>query len=142
MMSIGDCVFTQEIVLGTISNPNEHMKLKPRVTEYIEWNPICRCFLEQMMLAIRRHGLEHKTASSKKGPKWPDYYIGAFVGITDLFVTDDTRLRRALEQHRCLRSQAVWELRSFTEFVEDLQNDLILNTVSHRALETWPAVTK
>lgn len=132
--------FTHEIVLSTISNPTEQEELKPLVAEYIGWNPVCRCFLEQLMLAIRRHGLEHKTASSKKGPKWADYYISAFVGITDCFVTDDTRLRRALEQHRCLRSTASWELRSLMEFIEDFRNDRILDYATNRALETLPAV--
>ena len=140
MMFIRDSEFTHEIVLGTISNPNEQKKLKPRVAAYIEWNPVCRCFLEQLMLAIKRHGLEHPTSSSNKGPKWADYYISAFVGITDCFVTDDNRLRHALEQHRCLRSPASWELRSLTEFIEDFRNDRILNYSTNRALETWPAV--
>lgn len=140
MRSIRDSEFTHEIVLGRISNPNEQKKLKPRVAEYIEWNPVCRCFLEQIMLAIRRHGLEHQTSSSKKGPKFSDYFISTFVGITDLFVTDDKRLQRALEQHRRLRSPASWQLRSLTEFIEDSQIDLILNHVTKRALETWPAV--
>ena len=73
MRSIRDSVFTHEIVLSTISNPNEQKELKPRVAEYIEWNPICRCFLEQLMLAIRRHGIEQKNISSIKGPKWACY---------------------------------------------------------------------
>ena len=138
MMSIRDSGFIHEIVLGTVSNPNEQEELKPRVSEYIEWNPICGCFLEQIMLAIRRHGLEQRTSSSKRGPKWADYFISAFVGITDCFVTDDTRLLRALEQHRGLRSPASWELRSLNKFIADIRDNLILNYATNRTLETWP----
>lgn len=140
MMYFRDSGFTQELVLGTVSDLKEHKKLKPRILEYIGWNPVCRCFIEQMMLAIRRHGLEHQSHSSNKGPKWADYFISAFVGITDLFVTDDSRLRRALEQHRCLRSLISWELRSLIEFIGYLQNDQILDSITKRTLETWPAV--
>lgn len=140
MMSIRDSEFTHEIVLGTISTSIERARLQPRVAEYIEWNPICRCFLEQLMLAIRRHGLEHPTASSHKGPKWADYYISAFLGIADRFVTDDTRLRRALEQHRSLRPPDSWELRSLDEFIKDFQDGPTLNYGTAGILETWPAV--
>lgn len=140
MMSVRDSEFTHEIVLGTISDSIERARLLPRVAEYIEWNPICSCFLEQLMLAIRRHGLEHPFDSSRKGPKFADYYISAFVSIADLFVTDDTRLRRALEQHRSLRSPANWEVRSLNEFIKDIQDDKTLNYCSGGTLETWPAI--
>jgi hypothetical protein len=139
MNSIHESEFMKEVVLGIVSKPSEKKELIPRVSEYIEWNPICRCFLEQLMLAIRRHGLEQQTSSSKKGPKWADYYISAFVGITDYFVTDDTRLLRALKQHRGLRSPArSWELRSLNEFIADLRDNLILCYATNRTLETWP----
>jgi len=139
MMSIRDSEFTREIVLGTIPTSIEQARLQPRVAEYIEWNPICKCFLEQLMLAIRRHGLEHPTASSHKGPKWADYYISAFVGIADRFVTDDTRLLSALEQHRSLRSPASWELRSLDEFVKNIRDGPTSNQGTAGTLETWPA---
>ena len=139
MNYIRDSEFIKEIVLGTVSKPSELKELKQRVSEYVEWNPICRCFLEQLMLAIRRHGLEQQTSSSKKGPKWADYYISAFVGIADCFVTEDIRLLRALEQHRGLRSPASWELRSLNGFIADLRDDLILNYATNRTLGTWPS---
>jgi rRNA-processing protein FCF1 len=137
--SIRDSEFIHEIVIGIISEPNERNRLKPQVADYIEWNTVCRCFLEQMMLSIRRHGLEHQSSMSKKGPKWADYFINAFVGITDLFVTDDTRLRRALRQHRSLKTPANWKLCSFTEFIDGLQNNLLLNHVPEHTSETWQA---
>ena len=141
MNSIYESEFIKEIVLGIVSNLTEKKELIPRVSKYIEWNPICRCFLGQLMLAIRRHGLEQQTFSSKKGPKWTDYYISAFVGITDCFVTDDTRLLRALRQHRELQSPPArsWELRSLNEFIADLRDNLILYSATNRTLETWPS---
>ena len=140
MMSVRDSEFTHEIVLGTISDSLERARLLPRVAQYIEWNPICNCFLEQLMLAIRRHGLEHPTAISRKGPKFADYYISAFLSIADLFVTDDTKLRRALKQYRSLRSSASWELRSLDEFIKDCKDDKTLNYRTDCAFETWPAI--
>jgi len=92
------------------------------------------------MLAIRRHGLEHPTDSSRKGPKFADYYISAFLSIADLFVTDDTKLRRALEQHRSLRSPASWKLRSLDEFIKDFKDDKTLNYYTGCTFETWPAI--
>src|SRR5206468_996621 len=99
----------------------EQRRLQKDVAKYIEWNPICRCFLEQLLLAIRRHGILHPMASSYKGPKWADYYIGAFIGIADRLVTDDVRLRRALEEHRQLRERAPWLLNSLEEFHNEVR---------------------
>ncbi|MEW6355008.1 MAG: hypothetical protein AB1696_01675 [Planctomycetota bacterium] len=140
MMSTYNSEFTHEIVLRMTLDTRERESLEPRLSEYIDWNPICRCFFEQLMLAIRRHGLEHPTASSHKGPKWEDYYISAFVGIADRFVTDDSRLRCALEQHRSLRTATGWEIRSLEQFITELQDGPILSSGPGRSLETWPAI--
>lgn len=87
-----------------------------RAKSYLLWNPMARCFMEQFLLAVKRHGVENERASSKKGPQWNDYYQGAFVGVMDCVVTDDRRLRNALEQHRRLREQKTWCVLSLDDF--------------------------
>jgi hypothetical protein len=67
MNSILDSEFTVEAMLDGFADESERRQLVHRAHEYILWNPICRCFLEQWLLAIRRHGIEHRTASSKQG---------------------------------------------------------------------------
>lgn len=75
----------------------------PKITgneaKFLKWNPVLCCFAEQLLLAIYRHAIEPPNASSNKGPKFPDYSHGAFVGLVDVFVTDDKRFSRALNQH-------------------------------------------
>lgn len=93
---------------------------------YIDWNPICRCYVDQFALAIHRHGIQAALHSSKKGPKWHDYFHGAFVGVVDCFVTDDRRLRNALMEHLAIRTDlscSVADLRTFTSHVCDRSLD-------------------
>lgn len=84
---------------------------------YVRWNPIFRAWLEVLMLEIRRHGIMHEAASSKKGPKWPDVSHAAFAPLVDWFVTDDRRLRVSLDEHRGTRSDATWQVSSLPEFL-------------------------
>ncbi len=128
----------RNIMLESVFNHTERELLRPRWQEYIAWNPICRSFLELFLLAIRRHAIEHETAGSRNGPKWEDYYIGAFVGIADRFVTDDTRLRSALDQHRKYRGRVRWETVSLKEFLGDLHGGK-LRSDGRQMLEVLPA---
>lgn len=70
--------------------------------QFVEWNPLLRCYIEQFVLAIYRYTIEPPTTASKKGPKWMDYFHGAFAGLVDVFVTNDRRFNSALAQHQQL----------------------------------------
>jgi hypothetical protein len=89
---------------------------------FVEWNPMLRCYLEQFLLAIYRHAIEPPNAASKKGPKWMDYSHGAFVGLVDVFVTDDIRFFRALDQHLQLRPEWKCFIYTQTEFIRVLDS--------------------
>jgi hypothetical protein len=90
---------------------------RKRAAEYVQWNPIFRAWLEVLMLEIRRHGILHEVASSKRGPKWPDVNHSAFAPLVKWFVTDDCRLRASLDEHRSVRSDATWRIGSLLEFL-------------------------
>lgn len=113
---IGSSEFASDLLRYVLS-PRERDAVQGREQEYIRWNPIGRCYIEQFLLAIRRHGIEPPGASSRKGPKWTDYFHGAFVGVVDSFVTDDRRLRRALHDHRDVRPDAGWMLLGLGDFL-------------------------
>jgi hypothetical protein len=118
---IGSSEFASDLLLDILSSCQREA-LQGREQEYIKWNPICRCYIEQFLLAIRRHGIEPPNASSKKGPKWADYFHGAFVGVADFFVTDDKRLRRALCEHREVRPDARWMVIGLSEFLRTIES--------------------
>lgn len=120
VVMIGSSEFAADLLIDVLS-PRHCEALQGREQEYIKWNPICRCYIEQLLLAIRRHGIEPPNASSKKGPKWADHFHAAFVGVVDFLVTDDQRLRRVLRQHQELRPDGRWMVMGLSEFLQAIQ---------------------
>ncbi|MFH1974063.1 MAG: hypothetical protein ABIJ52_00705 [Pseudomonadota bacterium] len=90
--------FVRELVGGIVA-PEALPKIRGDEQRFINWNPLLQCYLEQFLLSIYRHAVEPPNAASKKGPGWMDYSHGAFVGLVHVFVTDDKRFFRALNQH-------------------------------------------
>ena len=118
---IGGSSFASDLLRDVVSSGHAEA-LKGREQSYVQWNPICRCYIEQFLLAIRRYGIEPPNVSSKKGPKWADYFHGAFVGVVDSFVTNDKRFRRALSQHREVRGGSRWEIFELSDFLGRVQS--------------------
>ncbi|MFO1077121.1 MAG: hypothetical protein U1E73_05280 [Planctomycetota bacterium] len=106
--------FARACVVDAVRAPKRERK---RAAEYVKWNPIFRAWLEVLMLEIRRHGIMHEVASSKRGPKWPDVNHSAFAPLVDWFVTDDRRFRASLDEHRSVRRDATWRVGSLAEFL-------------------------
>lgn len=104
-----------ELPLSMVRNAVEGTGLEAQpdeaVAAFINKHPVCRCWVEQFLLATHRAGTLHEKAFSlKKDPDFIDYSHGAFVGVVDVFVTEDGRFRKALEVHRALgtTSYEVW----------------------------------
>lgn len=137
--AILDSSFVNHAVLEGIRDPAYRQQLEPRVQEYLAWNPVARCYHEQVLLAHRRHGIKPVTDSSSKWPKWADFEISAFVGIADRFVTNDSRLRAALGEHQLVRYPATWELRSLETLLDEIQSGA-LQGIPGTPLDVWPAL--
>jgi hypothetical protein len=107
--------------------------------KFVEWNPLLRCYIEQFLLAIYRYGIEPPNAASKKGPKWMDYFHGAFAGLVDVFVTNDKRFLAALKQHQQLRPEWRCLIHDQSELkrVLDSKNGF-KNTLVHKAIMATP----
>jgi len=140
MTAMLESEFVYDSVLDALPDLEKRAQLRPRVADYLKWNPVARCYHEQVLLAHRRHGIDHEMASSPKWPKWADFEISAFVGIADRFVTDDHRLQLALDEHRYLRSPAAWELRSLESFFQEVQS-ANFQAGDGRVLDVWAAIT-
>lgn len=107
--------------------------------QFVEWNPLLRCYIEQFVLAIYRYTIEPPTAASKKGPKWMDYFHGAFAGLVDVFVTNDKRFIRALKQHQQLRPEWRYLIHNQTELKRILSSKSgFKNTLVHKAIMAFP----
>ena len=94
----------RSLIVGNVA-PEALSKIRGNEARFLEWNPVLCCFAEQLLLAIYRHAIEPPKVASKKGPKFPDYFHGAFAGLVDVFVTDDKRFSMALKQHQQLRPE-------------------------------------
>lgn len=107
--------------------------------QFVEWNPVLRCYIEQFLLAIYRHTIEPPNAASKKGPKWMDYFHGAFAGLIDVFVTNDKRFLRALKQHQQLYPEWRYLIHDQIEFKRILNSKSgFKNTIIHKAIMAIP----
>jgi len=112
--------FSKDVVRNLVPESLAN-RLAGREVEIIRWNPILCAYLELMVLAIHRHAVEPPNVASKKGPKWPDYFHGAYCCAADIFVTNDSRFRRALEQHSELGTAGHYAVMNLNDFVAALK---------------------
>jgi len=111
--------FAEEVVREILPDFSRRHFSTPILT-FMQWNPLLRAFMEQFLLAVRRHALEPWNAASKKGPKWPDYSHGAFAALVDVFVSNDARFRNALSQHSRFGSIGEFHVMDLNAFVNNL----------------------
>jgi hypothetical protein len=137
-LGLMDGDFIRSLIVGNIA-PEALPKIRGNEARFLEWNPVLRCFAEQLLLAIYRHAIEPPNVASKKGPKFPDYSHGAFTGLVDVFVTDDKHFFRALKQHQQLRPEWSYLIHNQTELKGILSSESgFKNKLVHKAVMALP----